>query len=92
MNFTQTQNKKFQEENFYFSLFSENSMKLQFTVSFGRSKSQQNFEEKNYKMENFMKATIAEPLRNKLSYTHCNTARRFDEMRKDAIKAEISKI
>ncbi len=38
-----------------------------------------------------MKSTIAEPLRNKLAYSHCNTARRFDEMRKDAIKAEISK-
>ena len=83
--------KKFQEENFYFSLFSEESVKIQFIVAFGRPKSQENFDSKNYKNENFMKATMAEPLRKKAAFSHCDTARRFDEMRKDAIKAEISK-
>jgi len=84
--------KKFQEENFYFSLFSENPLRLQFSIGFGRAKSQEGTEMKNYGIANFMKATTAEPLRNKTNNKYCNTARRFDEMRKDAIKAEISNI
>ena len=83
--------KKFMEENFYFSLFSENPLKLSFSIGFGRAKSQENFEGKiDVSVSNFMKATAAEPMKKKVNYNYCTTARRFDEMRKDAIKAEIS--
>lgn len=81
--------KRFQEENFYFSLFCENPLKIKFIIAFGRAKSQDNKEEStNIHIENFMKATMSKPIKNK-THNFCETARKYGEMKKDALKAEI---
>lgn len=65
-------------------------MKIQFSIGFGRAKSQDSTEARNYFEENMNLANGLVPLRKKVDFNICKTARRFDEMRKDAIAAEIS--
>lgn len=87
-NFSRPHVKRFQEENFYFSLFCENPLKIKFIIGFGRAKSHDNKEEKNFHLEKLMKAISSKPMKKK-THNFCETARKYGELKKDALKAEI---